>query len=246
MIENYFQGIGYYSQSIPLAFDRRFVRYFVYVGIIGLLLGLVLVGGVGYTGWDAYQDIYTKWGQSEGILSKAGLMMKEILPLFLMLLIAFVMYKNIVLIVSGPILSFLSAKVDQSVTGRAEDLSGSIPRQIQRTIRFSIWSSLREILFTLLCLPLNFIPGIGSIAATILIFAIQSYYAGANYMDFILERRGFGAKEGIALIRSNKVFVTGIGSGFILLLMIPFLGFILAPTAAVIAATLGFIQKIKE
>ncbi len=245
-MEKYFQGISYYSQSIPLAFDKRFIRYFIYTGIIGLILGLVLVGGVGYTGWDAYQDIYTKWGESEGILSKAGLMLKEILPLFVLLLVAFVLYKNIVLIVSGPILSFLSAEVDKSVTGKAEDLSGSIPHQLQRTIRFSIWSSLREIFFTLLCLPLNFIPGVGSIAATILIFGIQSYYAGANYMDFILERRGLNAKEGIALIRSNKVFVTGIGSGFLLLLMIPLLGFILAPTAAVIAATLGYLQKVRD
>lgn len=245
MIQNYFEGFTIYLQSISLAFDKKFVRYLIYTGILGFVLGIFFFAGIFYTGWDACQDIYTKWSETEGFLSKAGLMIKEIFPLFLLLLISFVLFKSLVLIACGPILSKLSAAIDHSLTGKSEDLSGSISHQIQRTIRFSVWSSIREIMFTLLCLPLHLVPGVGSIAATVLIFMIQSYYAGANYMDFILERRGLNAKDSIKIIRSEKARVIGVGSGFMLLLFIPIVGFILAPTIAVIASTTSFIQKVK-
>ena len=245
MIQRYINGLSIYAQSIPLSFDGRFIRYLFYTGIVSLLLGLLFLGGVFYTGWDAYHEIITKWAATEGIWGKIVLAGKEVFPFFLLILLAFVLFKNIILIVSGPILAKLSSAVDYSLTGKAEDLSGSVAHQIQRTIRFSIWSSIREILFTLLCLPLNFIPVVGSILATVLMFLIQSYYAGANYMDFTLERRGLNAQEGIAVIRNNRALVTGIGAGFMLLLLVPLAGLILAPAAAVIAATTGYIQKIK-
>ena len=54
--------------------------------------------------------------------------------------------------------------------------------------------------------------------------------------DYTLEKRGMNVKESINYTKKNKSLAAGIGSVFQLIFLIPFLGWMIAPTYSVIAA----------
>lgn len=243
MLTSFLSGISLYSEAFSLLFKPQLLKYVLLIGLISILLGLIIVGGTFYNVWATYTDINSHWGEYVGFLAKTKVILWEILPLALWLLLSILLYKNVLLIVCGPIMSPLSAQVEKILHGKANEVSLPFGNMISRSIKMALWSTLRELLFTLPCLLLNLIPIIGSIASMIALFVIQSYYAGANYSDFILERKGYNTADSIAYIRQNKPEVTGIGAGFVLVLFVPFLGLIIAPALATVAATLSFLGK---
>lgn len=243
MLSLFFSGISCYSEAFSLLTKPQTLKYVLWIGLISIILGFLIVGGTIYNGWASYVDILATWDEHIGIWEKTKVVLWEILPLIVWVLLSFLLYKNIVLIVCSPIISPLSAAVEKMVRGKVNETPIPFGNMISRSIHIALWSTLREILFTLPCLLLNLIPVIGSIAATVAIFIIQSYYAGANYSDFILERRGYNTADSIAYIRKNRPEITGIGAGFVLMLFLPLIGFIIAPAASTIAATLSFLRK---
>jgi CysZ protein len=62
-------------------------------------------------------------------------------------------------------------------------------------------------------------------------------------MDFTMERH-LSVKSSIAFIRDNRGLAIGNGLVFIVMLMIPIFGLLLAPPLAVIAATIGTVRKL--
>jgi len=65
--------------------------------------------------------------------------------------------------------------------------------------------------------------------------------------DYTLERQGFSVKESQVYYRQHKPELFGIGLGLMFLLLIPVIGWFLAPTYALVTAYLNFEKsKAKE
>lgn len=94
------------------------------------------------------------------------------------------------------------------------------------------------ILITLISL----IPIIG-IIAPLLTFILQAYYNGILMTDYSLESEGYNQKESEKFYSQNKPIMFSIGLGFMLLLLIPVVGWFLAPTYALTASTLYFFNQ---
>jgi CysZ protein len=94
----------------------------------------------------------------------------------------------------------------------------------------------------LLLIVLSFIPVIGWITPLIAFF-IECYFYGFSMMDYSCERHQLTTKQSISFIKAHRGMALGNGMVFYLLMFIPVLGWIMAPSYAVIAATIHLSDK---
>lgn len=166
--------------------------------------------------------------------------------LFLMsLYLGFLLFRNVIMILYSPILSFLSEATERTAAGltREEDAPGfSLSGAVKSALRGSTMSFL-TLMFSLIgliaAILLTMIPVIGAVLAAILMPLLTVYLAGVGFYDPPLERRQAGIGGTLAFCWRNRGRVSGIGFGFTLLLMIPVVGWVLAPSYGVIAGTLA-------
>jgi CysZ protein len=133
----------------------------------------------------------------------------------------------------SPILSNLSVAVEQRVWGREPDpiTWKEFFQDMGRSLRLAIRNVFLEIV---ICIGLGFIPGVGQIGG----FVVSSYFSGFGYMDYVLERKRMSIPQAVAFCREHKGLAIGLGSMNNLFMLIPFVGWVLTPTYATVAATL--------
>jgi CysZ protein len=85
---------------------------------------------------------------------------------------------------------------------------------------------------------LSFIPIAGWITPLVAFF-VDTYYLGFSMLDYSSERNRLSMSESIELIGHHKGLAIGNGMVFYLMHLVPILGWLLAPSYAVIAATLS-------
>lgn len=240
------------SNSIKSYFDalkymRTLWRWQIGPGIISLILG-VIIFGLAYEFGDNLGHIMSSWYPWEfgkSVVNWVFIVMGKIM-IFITGLFA---YRFILLIVISPMLSILSEKVEMLYVN---DPNHKIPgfsvkrmaRDVGRSIRLTIRNLVRELSYTIGLLLSSFIPGL-NVITTPLTFGVQSFYAGFANMDFTLERY-MNVKERIRFVKRNKGLAIGNGFIFLVLLMIPVIGLLLAPTLGVIAATLDVLDEVNE
>lgn len=236
MFKGIINGFSSYFSVLGFISKHRLYSYFVISGIISLLIGGIIFSSAYFLADDLGALMFKlypfeRW--SDYVLS-----ILNVLSGGLVAILGFILYKYLLLICISPFMGPLSAKVESIITGESTSSKFSIKQtsyEIIRGIRLSIRNVVRELSFTLILLLLSLIP-IFTVFVTPLIFIIQSYYAGFANFDYYLERRA-SLSQSIKYIRQKKGLVIGNGAGFMLLLLIPFLGLFLAPVMATVAAT---------
>ena len=103
---------------------------------------------------------------------------------------------------------------------------------------------------TLIIVLLGFslIPPLGLILPFVLFF-ISAYFYGFSMVDYTLERRGIGISKSIKFIRNHSGSAMSLGTPLALVLLIPFLGSMLAGFIAivsVVAATLESVELLNQ
>ena len=246
MINGITEGFRMYFEAIPFIHKHKLTKYIILPGIVGLLLaGLFITLAISFRTtlgqWIAGMWPFD-WGTS--VVASVGGVLSILLTtaLFLML------FKYIIMVIGAPFMSILSEKIDQIKTGRpAPEVSwGEIVKDILRGLRIAVRNLIRELFYTLLLLLLNFIPVIGSIASTVLIFMVQAFYAGFGNMDYTLERKRYNVGQSVKFVRENPGAAIGNGAIFLALLFIPILGWFLAPAYGAGAATFYCMKEIKN
>jgi CysZ protein len=160
----------------------------------------------------------------------------------MMMLLYFSLFKYIFLIVGSPIFSYLSEKTESILTGKnypfsLQQLLKDIVRGIGLALRNGLWQTVYMFSFLLLSL----LPLVGW-AAPVIVVLIECYYYGFSMLDYSMERNKQNRQQSIAYIGNHKGLA--IGNGFIFYIMhaVPIIGWILAPSYAVIAATLSIVE----
>lgn len=110
--------------------------------------------------------------------------------------------------------------------------------------------SLLTLLFALIGLCTSFLvsllPLIGGLVATVVMPVMQALLAGLGFCDPALERRGYSVGESLSFAWRNRGRVFGQGLGFTVLLLVPVVGWFLAPAFGVVAGTLGVVDLLGE
>lgn len=152
-------------------------------------------------------------------------------------------FTSLFLIIGTPYFSFISEKVHQilSKTSKAFTFKGWL-QEMKRGLALSIANSIKQLGFALLITLISIIPIIG-IIAPLLTFIVQAYYNGILMTDYSLEREGYNLKDSKRFYTQNKAIMFSIGLGFMFLLLIPVVGWFLAPTYALTASSLYFFKQ---
>jgi CysZ protein len=157
----------------------------------------------------------------------------------ILLLFYFSLFKYIVLILGAPVFAYLSEKTEAILEGREysfqfDQLKDDIIRGIIIALRNTLWQTV----YTFSILLLSFIPVIGW-ATPVLAILVECYYYGFSMLDYSSERRNMNKAESIYFIGNHKGLAIGNGIVFYTMHIVPFIGWIFAPSYAVIAATLS-------
>ena len=235
MIKGTLSALQTYKTSFGLISKLGLWKYFAIPMIISFItalsVGLIAWGFSDNLGHWIAQIWPWEWG-AQGFDTVA-----QILSALLIIAIGLILYKHIIMALSAPFMSPVSEKIEAHLKGENHthrDTSNT--EQLIRGVRINVRNLALELLITLPILLLNLIPIIGSIAATVLLFLTQSYYAGFGNMDYTLERH-FKYRESINFIKDNKGYAIGNGMVFMLFLLIPVVGIILVLPVSVTAAT---------
>lgn len=243
-MRGFFDAISNYNTAFQLISKLKLGIYFLIPAIVSLIVGAGLIFSIVRLGdnFGAWIGAQYPFEKGAAWFATAG----QWIGYILISLLAIILFRYIIMMFLSPFLSPLSAKVEKYYLQK-EDQAWTvhhISSEIVRAIRLNFRNLIRELLLTLLLVILGFIPVIGWIAG-ILIFGVQSYYSGFQNMDFTLERH-FSMKESIRFVRANRSLAIGNGMVFIFILMIPLLGVLIGPPLAVIAATVGVMEKIDD
>ena len=244
MIKGILSALQTYKTSFGLISKLGLWKYFAIPMIISFItalsVGLIAWGFSDNLGHWIAQIWPWEWG-AQGFDTMA-----QILSALLIIAIGLILYKHIIMALSAPFMSPVSEKIEAHLKGENHthrDTSNT--EQLIRGVRINVRNLALELLITLPILLLNLIPIIGSIAATVLLFLTQSYYAGFGNMDYTLERH-FKYRESINFIKDNRGYAIGNGMVFMLFLLIPVVGIILVLPVSVTAATVQTVRLLDK
>lgn len=213
------------------------LKYMMYSGLIGMaLVGILIwitVNSASWMGMMVASWIPWEWAQQSVFFS--------VIIGIAIIWFFWIVLKYILLILSGPMLSLASEKLEQQLGVNTGMHGFSFAASTARSVRINMRNLLKELLLTTLLFISGLIPGLNLIAL-ILLLLVQSYFAGFGIMDYYLERH-FTYRESLQVVYNHKWAAIGVGAIFTMLFLIPVLGVLVAPYLCTAAATRYFVRE---
>jgi len=243
MIKDIFRGIRAYGGSFKLINELGLWKYFGVPMAISFITAIL----IGFTAWGLSDNIGSliakawvwEWG------SETFRTIGDILGGLIVVAIGLILYKHIIMALSAPFMSPVSEKIEAHLMGENHThRNTSNAAQLWRGVRINLRNLGMELVLTIPILILSFIPGV-NIITSVLLFLVQSYYAGFGNMDYTLERH-FEANKSIQFVQRNRGIAIGNGIVFMAMLLIPIVGIILVLPLSVTASTTETIRLIDE
>ena len=176
----------------------------------------------------------------EGSWLKFLFIFGQVILQLVLLLFYFSLFKYLFLIIGSPLFAYLSEKTEAIMEGRDFPVSFvQLLKDIVRGIKLALRNTLWQTIYTLSILILSFIPFAGWFTPLIALI-IECYFLGFAMLDYSCERNKLSPAQSIEFIGKHKGLAIGNGIVFYLMHMIIFVGWVLAPSYAVIAATISF------
>ena len=240
-------------QSYLLA--HRFIvkhRLWKWIVIPGVLYAILFCSGI-YVFWissahaiDVFFSItgLKKWMNTvEGSWLKLLFIFGQIILQLVLLLFYFSLFKFFFLIVGSPLFAYLSEKTEAIIKGRDYPFSfRQLFKDIIRGVKLALRNALWQTVYILSILILTFIPFAGWFTPLIALL-VECYYLGFAMLDYSCERNRLSPTQSLDFISRHKGLAIGNGIVFYLMHGVPVVGWIFAPSYAVIAATLSFIKQ---
>ena len=157
----------------------------------------------------------------------------------ILLLFYFSLFKYLFLIIGSPLFAYLSEKTESIIEGTEFPFNfKQLLKDIARGIRLALRNMLWQTVYTVSILILSFIPVIGWVTP-LLALLVECYYLGFSMLDYSCERNKLSTAQSISFIGRHKGLAIGNGIVFYLMHLVPLLGWLFAPSFAVIAATIS-------
>lgn len=229
-------GASSYLGSFAIIRKYKLWKYVLLSGIVSVVLGVIIF----YTVWNSADSVgdwisgFYKWDFGRSFIER----ILDYLAGGLMLVISFLLYKYVIMVIVSPFMSMMSESIERQTSNVYSPQSFSITKMIRdllRGLRIAISNLIRELSLTLLILLVGLFP-IMTVVSPILLFAVQSYYAGFGNIDYFLERHT-NVRTSRQFVKRHKGFAIGNGAVFLLILLIPIVGLFMAPALATVAAT---------
>ncbi len=235
MVSEFVRAILAYGRAFRTITRLRLWRYMLVPVLISLALALL----IGSLAWGLGDEMgkwlaeWYPWEKGKAWFSGAA----HTLGVILILALGILFYRQLVMGLASPFMSPLSEKIERERSGESVPVRFSARQftdDLVRGLRISMRNLVRELALTLLLFGLGFIP-VFSLFSPILIFLVQSYYAGYGNMDYTMERH-FRVRETVYFVRKHRGLALGNGIVFMGLLLTGF-GFLIALPLGAVAAT---------
>lgn len=234
MLDEFVLGLQYYFKALGVFWKQRLALYLIFPLLFNLglfIIGFVAVGDLNDYLINLLDDQYHLreidiWG-SEGL--------GEFLYWFWWLvlkIIYFFIYSilsgNIIMIFMSPVLAYLSERVERSYSGN--DYPFRFSTFLRESIR-GLVIALRNMFWQIMWMILFFFLGMMPLLGAFVPFAIilmSSYFYGFSFLDYNNERQQMSVKASVSFMRNHKALAIANGLPFTLVLLIPFVGGIIA------------------
>jgi len=231
---------------------HRFIvkhRLWKWIFIPGFLYSILFCAGI-YLFWissgQAIDSLFSITGLKKWMYTIEGSWLKflfifgQVILQLVLLLFYFSLFKFLFLIIGSPLFAYLSEKTEAIMEGRDFPFSfAQLLKDIARGIKLALRNALWQTVYTLSILILSFIPFVGWFTPLIALI-IECYYLGFAMLDYSCERNKLSTSQSIEFIGKHKGLAVGNGIVFYLMHAIIIIGWILAPSYAVVAATISF------
>jgi CysZ protein len=189
----------------------------------------------------------SRWLTKQGnVILNWIFMMGEIMIHLILMFFYFSLFKYLFLIVGSPLFAYLSEKTEAILSGRDFPFSwGQLMKDMARGIRLALRNTLWQTVYSVSLIILSFFPVIGWVTPVIALF-VECYYYGFSMLDYSCERHKLSPTASIAYIGKHRGLAIGNGMVFYLMHLVPFVGWVLAPAYAVVAATISLYYQNKE
>src|SRR6185437_574613 len=157
----------------------------------------------------------------------------------ILMLFYFSWFKYLFLIIGSPVFAWLSEKTEAIIsnTNYPFDFNKYL-NDIRRGIQIALRNTLWQTVYFVTILFLSLVPIIGWASPVLAIF-VECYYFGFSMLDYTSERKGLSSSASIDFIGDHKGLAIGNGMVFFIMHAILFVGWVIAPGYAVVAATLS-------
>ncbi|QAA82112.1 EI24 domain-containing protein [Aequorivita sp. H23M31] len=243
MFKNIIKGIKAYSGTLHLISTLKLWKFFAVPMAISFLTAVL----IGFSAWGLSDNLgnfiskiwFWEWG------AETFRIISDFIGALIIIVLGLMLYRHFVMALSAPFMSPVSEKIERHLYGTIPNhRNTSNAAQLWRGVRLNVRNLVREFLLTIPILLIGFIPVIG-IISTVLLFLVQSYYAGFGNMDYTLERH-FKYSESIQFVRRNRGLAIGNGIVFMLMLLIPVVGIILVLPLSVTAASVETLKVLED
>ena len=239
-------GTGFALPAEALTFllsTRGVKRVAVLPLIMNVILYVLVVGGVLYgVSHIEFTVNWNFWGSVGSWLSTAVnwsfSTLKWLIALPLLLITSYYSFTIVGMVLASPFNDMLSERVERLNTQSREEASLGwrlTGKAMLFSLMDSMWIIARQLFWSILVLPLLFIPIVGWIP----LFLVTGYFTGLGYYDIPMARsymRHFH-KRPVAKRRFWQIF--GLGIAMEMLFLIPFVGLLMLPLG-VTAGTLAY------
>ena len=170
----------------------------------------------------------------------------QVILRLVLLLFYFSLFKYLFLIIGSPLFAYLSEKTESIIEEKDFPFSfKQLMKDIARGVKIALRNMLWQTVYVVTILILSFIPVIGWIAPLVSLFT-ECYYLGFSMLDYSSERNKMSTTQSIEFIGRHKGLAIGNGMVFYIMHLVPVVGWIFAPSYAVIAATLSLFHAKKS
>lgn len=252
LFKNFSVGVNTYKEAHRLIVKHRLWWYVIIPGLINIVLfASVLILGI-HTSRKTIEwlfDFLGITGNEEGFLYYLYSVLTFVLRLIIQIIFILVylsIYKYLVLIIMSPLLAVLADKTSRLITGRKVPYTfGQLIRDIWRGFLLVVRNIFIELLFIVACFFLGYIPII-KYACPVFLFLLSMYFYGFSMIYFSNECYRLKISQSVRFVRRNNGFAIANGMIFYGMLIIPVAGILFAPAYAVVAATIGVNEIMKQ
>lgn len=247
LISPFLAGLLTYFRVPGVLFKHGLWPYQLLPAVISLIFTLALLlafyfSTAGFASWiDALIVIPTAWLDTTVTITLTAIVVLLLIGGFIFI------HKHIILILLAPFLGKIAEETLRAIQGKEfQDSHLTFKESLTRSTFINLKYLGREILTNLLFLACGIIPLVGSLLSAGGMFLTQSRFLGYGLMDFPLENKGYTAEESDRFVKERNPLSMGIGAGYILLMAIPFVGWMFAPTFGTVAGTLRMMEELEN
>lgn len=230
---------------------HRFIvkhKLWKWILVPGLIYGILFSLGI-YLFWVSSSHVIEFMLQQTGIKAWMQQLQNSWLSFLLifgqlilhlvLIMFYFSLFKYLFLIAGSPLFSYLSEKTEAIINGNDLPFNFKLlVKDMIRGIKLALRNMAWQTIYLVFILLMSTIPLIGWVAP-LLALSMECYYLGFSMLDYSCERNKLSPAASLAFISRHKGLARGNGLIFLLMHLLLFVGWVLAPGYAIIAATIS-------